>query len=367
MIIGARIIKTGIAVTITMFVCRLFNLEPAFFGAVSAVINMQPSIFLTLKTARDQIFVHILGVSVGLIFGYLFGGNPLSMGVITIVMIAIYIQLNLKSGISMGIVAAVFVLSSSQEQFLSHALSRTAVIFAGLGTAMLVNIALWPPRYQQQFKDKLQRNNEEVVRYFCRAVQEFVQLEYEEPDMNETQKSRVHQLNKEVRTLKSLLKRDGEVLTAPSDQDEWVLKAEKFADYNRALTEKADRIYALVQERYERRLQFGVPAISPEFKEILEILQSGCTTIQRINEKLRLVVIEGISAEPEEISEEYWEKLTIAIEQWQSKLTGSYYVHGLMEASVTASEIKWASRQAKRLLYEIVQNIDEDKTTNNEV
>lgn len=363
MIIGARIIKTGIAVTITMFVCRLFNLEPAFFGAVSAVINMQPSIFLTLKTARDQIFVHILGVSAGLIFGYLFGGNPLSMGVITIVMIASYIQLNLKSGISMGIVAAVFVLSSSQEQFLSHALGRTAVIFAGLGTAMLVNIVLWPPRYQQQFKQKLRENNEEVVSYFCRAVQEFVQLEYEEPDMNEVQKTRVHKLNKEVRSLKSLLKREGEVLiTGPSEHDEWVATAEKLVDYNRALTEKADRIYAVVLERYERRLRFGVPPISSEFKEILEILQSGCTTINRINEKLRLVVIEGKTAEPEEISEEYWEKLTIAIEQWQSKLTGSYYVHGLMEASVTASEIKWASRQAKRLLYEIVQNIDEDKT-----
>lgn len=358
MIIGARIIKTGIAVTITMFICRLLNLEPAFFGAVSAVINMQPSIFLTLKTARDQILVHILGVSAGLIFGYLFGGNPLSMGVITIVMIAMYIQLNLKSGISMGIVAAVFVLSSSQEQFLSHALSRTAVIFAGLGTAMIINIALWPPRYQQQFKDKLQQNNEEVVRYFCRAVQEFVHLDQQEPDLNEVQKKKVHQLNKEVRTLKSLLKRDGEVLTAPSDQDEWVLKAEKFADYNRALTEKADRIYALVQERYERRLQYGVPPISPEFKEILEILQSGCTTINRINEKLRRVVIENKPAEAEAYTEEYWEKLIKAIEQWQSKLTGTYYVHGLMEASVAASEIKWASRQAKKLLFEI-QELEE--------
>ncbi|WP_333595172.1 hypothetical protein, partial [Anaerospora hongkongensis] len=25
-----------------MFICKVLNLEPAFFGAVSAVINMQP-------------------------------------------------------------------------------------------------------------------------------------------------------------------------------------------------------------------------------------------------------------------------------------------------------------------------------------
>ena len=72
---GARIIKTGIAVTITMFILKALNLEPAIFGAISAVINLQPSIFLTFKTAKDQILVHVLGVGTALIFGYLHGGE----------------------------------------------------------------------------------------------------------------------------------------------------------------------------------------------------------------------------------------------------------------------------------------------------
>ena len=34
--IGARVIKTGIAVAITMFICKLLDLEPAFFrGGIS--------------------------------------------------------------------------------------------------------------------------------------------------------------------------------------------------------------------------------------------------------------------------------------------------------------------------------------------
>ena len=70
--IGARVIKTGIAVAITMFICKLLDLEPAFFGAVSAVINMQPSIFLSFRAAKDQILVHILGVLAGFCFGYFF-------------------------------------------------------------------------------------------------------------------------------------------------------------------------------------------------------------------------------------------------------------------------------------------------------
>lgn len=354
--IGARIIKTGVAVTITMLLCKALKLEPAFFGAVSAVINMQPSIYLSVKTALDQILVHILGVGTALVFGYLIGGNPLSMGLISILIISLYLKLNLQSGITMGIVAAVFVLGSSPEQFLPHAMTRTAVIFTGLSTAMLVNVILWPPRYEQQFKERLKESNQEAVRYFCQAVQEYVQLENEEPHLPHGQKERVHQLNEQSRVLSEFLRRERELLMSGSfGQSQWFAIAEKFMDYNESLTEKADRIYDLLPARLDRRRKSGVPPISNEFKVILDILESGCATITRVNGKLRSVIIEGTSSEPEEISEDYWEILTKAIEQWQPKLTGSYYLHALIEASVTANEIKWASRKAKNLLYEALQ------------
>ena len=349
--IGARILKTGIAVTITMTVCKMLNLEPAFFGAVSAVVNMQPSIFLTVKTAKDQILVHMIGVGAGLAFGYLLGGSPLVMGIVSILLILVYIRLGLNSGISMGIVAAVFVMGSSQELFLPHALNRTGVIFAGLTTAMLVNLFLWPPRYNQQFKIKLQAGNEAAVEYFCSALDEYVRLENEAPSIDPDVKKRVHALNSEARALSGLLAREGALLgTGTAQQNQWRILAEKLMDYNAALTEKADRIYDLLPVRLERRHQAGDLPISDEFRSILTILGQGGARVQRINAKLRSAIIDGEPAEPEEVSEKYWEKLTVAIEQWQPKLTSSYYVHALIEASVTANEIKWATRQGKQLL-----------------
>ncbi|MBP2656124.1 MAG: Aromatic acid exporter family er 1 [Firmicutes bacterium] len=351
---GARIVKTGIAVTITMFICRFLNLEPAFFGAVSAIINMQPSVFLTLKTARDQIMVHVLGVSIGLVFGYLAGGNPITMGLITVMIIALYIKLKLESGITMGVVAALFVLSGGSEQFIPHALGRTAVIFVGLGTAMFINIVLWPPRYSQQFKALLKASNEAVVNYFCQAVASYVRLINEEPDFDYKEQERVYKLNRELRTLAELLRREEKVgLSGFNEQAAWLDFAEKLIGYNESLIAKADRIYDILPARVDRRIKSGMPPISDEFKAILELLQCGCSTIVRLNAKLRSVIVDGISKQPEEISEDYWEGMTKAIEKWQPKLTGSYYLHGLMEASVTANEIKWASREAKKLLAEV--------------
>lgn len=355
--IGARIVKTGIAVTITMSVCKALNLEPAFFGAVSAVANMQPSIFLTVKTAKDQIIVHLLGVGAGLLFGYLAGSSPLVMGIMSILLIVIYLRFHLQTGISMGIVAAIFVMGSGQELFLPHALNRTGVVFAGLITAMLVNILLWPPRYKQQFIQKIRESNEKTVAYFCQAIITYARLENDTPDVQQNQKKIVHDLNREVRKLAGLIKREGEMLTAGSaGQRDWFVMADKLLDYNETLTEKADRIYELALERFERRKQFDYPEISPEFRGILNILEDSLSIIERVNGKLRAVILDDQEEVAEKITEDYWERLTWAIEQWQSKLTGSYFLHALIEAAVTADEIKWATRQGKRLLAESVEN-----------
>lgn len=104
--IGARIVKTGIAVTITLFVCRALGLKPALFGAIKAVVNMQPTVYLTLTAVRNQVLVLALGIAVGL--ACVVGANPLTAGAATIAIIALARRLELESGLLMGIVAALF-------------------------------------------------------------------------------------------------------------------------------------------------------------------------------------------------------------------------------------------------------------------
>lgn len=352
--VGARVIKTGIAVSLTMYICKWLHLEPAFFGAVSAVVNMQPSIFLSMKTSKDQVLVHLIAVGAGLVFGYLAGGTPLIMGLVSILLILVYIRFGLSSGISMGVVAAVFVMGSSQELFLQNAFNRIGVVFVGLSSAMAVNFLLWPPRYGRLLKEKIRQANEASVAYFCLAVSEYVHLENDEPKLDAAEKRRVHGLNQEVRRLVDLSSRESDLAWGShSLQGKWPGQAGMLAAYNEALTEKADRIYELLPARLQRRHDAGNPPISEEFRVILELLGSSRDTLERVNGKLRRAIIDGELVESEAVSEEYWERLTVAIEQWQSKLTGSYYVHGLIEAAVTASEIRWTARQGKALLREI--------------
>lgn len=71
---------------------------------------------------------------------------------------------------------------------------------SGWGAAMLINVVLWPPRYNQALKGKLRQANEAAVLYFCRAVQEYVGLEGSaQPQIEPEEKKRIYKLNKEAR------------------------------------------------------------------------------------------------------------------------------------------------------------------------
>lgn len=351
--IGTRVIKTGIAVTITMFICGRFNLEPAVFGAVSAVINMQPSVYLTFNTAREQVIIHILGVLTGLFFGYLLGDNPLTIGIAAVAIIIIYTRLKLKNGILMGIVAAIFILGSPPDQFLAHALSRSGVIFTGLIVAMAVNVVLWPPRYGGLFYEKLKECNAHSVEYFCKAVGDFVSLADKERPVPGDARDYTAKLARECREIslhyRGERKSFGENYDLV-DPNDWFLVAEKFMYYNESMIDKADQIYEFLSARLERRINHGAGPISEEFRVILDTLGSGCTAIQRVNLKLVSIICDKVPVSPEEISETYWEDLTVAIERWQPKLIGSYYLHALIEVAVVAGELRWVAREGKKIL-----------------
>ncbi len=358
--IGPRIIKTGIAVTITMFIAEKFNWEPALFGAVSAVINMQPSIYLTFKTARTQILIHVLGVVTGVVIGYSLGANPLSMGFAVILIIVLYSRLKLQSGIMMGVVAAIFILGSSPDQFFQHALSRSLVIFTGLTVAMFVNVLLWPPKYKEQFLDKLRQNNQEAVSYFCQALYDFTALDSGESVNyeNNPHRKRILTLTREADTLAEHFRMETRAIDlsvpAVTKDEHYFQVVERFLTYNRLIMEKADHIYGLIPARHERRVKLGAPSVSKEFQEILEILKDSCPTIVRVNDKLRGMVFEDHKGELEVIDEIYWERLTDAVEHWQQHLTSSYYLHALIEVAVVANEMRWVAQEGKKIINSLV-------------
>lgn len=348
---GARIIKTGIAVAITMYICRWLELEPAVFGAVSAVINVQPSMYLTYRTAWNQLAIHVLGVGIAFALGFSLGGSPLTMGLATVIIIWLYRRLRLQQGILMGIVAAVFVMGSSPDQFIGHALERTGVIFTGLIVATIVNFLLFRPHYKERLAHTLCDYNSAAVSFFNSAVAAFVSLDKTAPDDLEEKLGHLAGLLEECRTLASFCAHE-EFKEAPDPfepGDDWLKKSSEFIEYNRGLVDRAREIYEILPVRHRRRMKLGEPPLSEEFRVILDMLSGSVMTIERVNKKLCSAVCLHTPVEAEPISEDFWEQLSKAVDEWQFKVTGSYYLHALLEISVVAANIRWAARRAKEI------------------
>jgi uncharacterized membrane protein YgaE (UPF0421/DUF939 family) len=119
--IGARTLKTGLAVALSVYLCILLNIEPPLFAATSAVVCMQQSIGKSLRNAFEQIIVNIMAIGVGMILGMTVPVLFISMAIATIVVILFALKsLQRRPISSWAIISAIFILSSPRT-FLEHA------------------------------------------------------------------------------------------------------------------------------------------------------------------------------------------------------------------------------------------------------
>ncbi|KKM12128.1 hypothetical protein SY88_05215 [Clostridiales bacterium PH28_bin88] len=359
MYVGARIIKTGLAVTISMYLAKALHLSPAVFAAITAVVNLKPSVAQSWKDAFQQITTHIISVIIALAIGYILGGNPLTMGLSSIIIIFTCLKLNWKNSLLMGIVAAIFILDSSEAGFLAHAINRSTGIFIGLGVALTINSLLAPPKYKNRLLDTLQELHQAAVSEFEKAVTEFITLKTPErytvldPLANKT-KELLQYYHDEINY-------KGYLRFAPRGDDTYYLFLKHLTDYSVGLMERAENIRQIIPARIDRRKKAGNLPLSEEYQQIQSMLLKVSKTVHDLNDKLRRSYIYREPVEPEEIRDDFWIELNTIIEKWQHKFSGHFYLHALMEVALVAHETRWAAREAKRLLFETI-NIDQAGT-----
>ncbi len=343
--IGARIFKTGLAVALAIYICTLLKLEPNVFAGVSAVMNIQPSIYRSFRNAADQILIHVISVFIAVLCGYLFGSNPIIIGLATILIITTNVKLKLLQGVAMGVVAGIFVLDAPQQDFLNHALTRSYVIFVGLGAALTVNNLLSQPRYNDSFLSSLGNFSEQAASFFEQRVRDFIRLQPMDSNDYESRKDDIKNLLRKTRNLFELHKEQNRYLNmVPLDvQEQW----EKYLDFNVKLFYKSQEIYSATQQRLRWRSERGDPPISKEFNHVLEMLERGIHSFTVLNTKLNRYIFEGQELRLAPVSERFWEELSVFIDEWNSQLTGAAFLHAFMFVSVVANDIKWATRSIK--------------------
>ncbi|NLI92329.1 MAG: aromatic acid exporter family protein [Peptococcaceae bacterium] len=351
--IGARTLKTGIAVALSVYICMLLKIEPPLFAATSAVVCMQQSIGKSLKNALEQVIVNLIAIAVGIILGMTVPVLFISMALATIIVILICTRVyQAQNHIVLAIISAIFILASPQVQFLDHALVRSLAILIGIVTANIINLAISPPRYRKTLESKLIKLNNLVVQRFSESLNRYLHLNVPtEEEINRNQQEFLA-LYEEAERLYDLYRDEWNVpagnrnITQKTGEEKFL---KEYLNYNRGLWQRSQDLLFLAGERKMRREEANDPKISCEFNHIFEMLLNVMFNATTYNLELQ----KKIRGEQAAIYPEprVWSKLHDLLNQWQEKNPPtSYYMHALMEVSIITYNIRWFAKESTRLL-----------------
>ncbi|GAA3407300.1 aromatic acid exporter family protein [Paenibacillus hodogayensis] len=153
MTFGARMLKTGIAVTLALYISSWLHFTPPVIAAVAAIFAMQPSIYRSWRYFLDQVQTNTLGAAIALLAGMYFSNEPIAIGVLCILVIMVCIKFKMEETIGLTLVTVVAVMEASGQW--DFALNRFLLSLIGIVSAFVINIAFLPPRPKAQFHEQV--------------------------------------------------------------------------------------------------------------------------------------------------------------------------------------------------------------------
>lgn len=163
--LGARVLKTGVAIVFALFIAELLNVPSPVFAGIAAIFAIQPSIYRSYLTIIEQIQGNIIGAIVAIIFGLLFGHQIVAIGIAAVIVLAIMIKLRLDKGMTLAIVTMIVIMEYQGEEFLLFALSRFGTVMIGVFAAFIVNLLFIPPKYEIKLFKSINFLQDDIIRW----------------------------------------------------------------------------------------------------------------------------------------------------------------------------------------------------------
>ncbi len=162
---GARILKTGVAISLALYITHWLNLESAAFAAIAAMFAIQPTIYRSYQTIVEQVQANLIGATLAIIAVQTLGNEPIVIGLIGVLVIAINIKLKIESTIPLAIVTVIILMVNPGDDYLTFAITRFSVIMIGVFCAFLVNLVFLPPKYETRLYHKNVKNMEQISQW----------------------------------------------------------------------------------------------------------------------------------------------------------------------------------------------------------
>jgi len=170
--LGARVLKTGVAIVFALFLAELLNLPSPVFAGIAAIFAIQPSIYRSYLTILEQIQGNLIGATVAVIFSLIFGHHLVAIGIAAIIVIGLMIKFNLEKSLTLALVTVVAIMEIQGDEFLAFALLRFGTVMIGVLAAFIVNLVFIPPRYEVKLFKNINALQDDIIRWTRLAVRQ---------------------------------------------------------------------------------------------------------------------------------------------------------------------------------------------------
>ncbi|WP_025700972.1 FUSC family protein, partial [Paenibacillus forsythiae] len=151
---GARVLKTGLAVTLALYLATLLKFPTPTGAGIAAIFALQPSIYRSWRHFLDQIQTSTIGAVIALLGGMLLSNQPIAVGIVCILVIMLSMKMNRADTIGLTLVTVISVMDASgQWQF---ALNRFLLLMTGVVSAFVINILVFPPKPRKQYINQIE-------------------------------------------------------------------------------------------------------------------------------------------------------------------------------------------------------------------
>ncbi|WP_080848295.1 FUSC family protein [Cytobacillus gottheilii] len=168
--LGARILKTGIAIILALFLSELLQLPNPVFAGIAAIFALQPTIYRSYLSIIEQIQGNSIGAFIAVIFVLLFGNDIFIIGLGAIILITINLKLRIENTIALSLVTLLAIMESPGDDFIQFALIRFSTIMLGVFSAFIINLVFLPPKYENKLYNRISNVTEDVTKWLRLTV-----------------------------------------------------------------------------------------------------------------------------------------------------------------------------------------------------
>ncbi|WP_050614067.1 FUSC family protein [Bacillus testis] len=163
--IGARIIKTGIAIVLALLLARVLKIPTPSFAGVAAIFAIQPTIYRSYRTVIEQIQGNIIGALIAVVMVLIFGNSVFFVGLAAVLVIIFNLRLKTNNSITLSVVTVIAIMETQNGAFLQFAFLKFTTVLLGILSAFVVNLLFIPPKYETKLYYQLIGISDEVFKW----------------------------------------------------------------------------------------------------------------------------------------------------------------------------------------------------------